>query len=118
MGSFRNGTGESRVSALPEETYLKLLSDMEVDTLVHCACKYFGVETPYIWQKNKRNGYGGTYDPKTYTIALSHNYLGLLLHELAHHIAFIQHKCYAHTLHRSVEFNRALETLYDIWARG
>ena len=104
-------TGESGINPISREQYFEeCLPDVVVSTF----CSYFGVSEPKL-KKNPAptNGrYRGCYYYKTEVLTYNREYTGIIMHELAHHIA---HKLYKDGAGHGQKFSAVLQEMHDYW---
>lgn len=78
------GTGESYVrKPLSKELFYR---ECDVKFEVDWYCSTYGVTAPQFRQSHGTRKFHGSYNPSTETINYTHPYLGVILHETAHHI--------------------------------
>jgi len=77
-------TGESWVARPLSADKFKEVCDpaFEVDWY----CSTFGVSIPRVRQTHGTRSFHGSYNPKTETVNYTSPFLGIILHETAHHI--------------------------------
>jgi len=108
------GTGESGVTyKMTKEEYH---SSCDAKNTAEFFCQYFGVPMP-ILRKNptpaKSWKFAGMYCPRTGVLSYNREMTGLILHELAHHIA---HKLGRNgTGHHNPQFWEILQEMHDLW---
>lgn len=87
------------------------------DPVLTCAvfCDYFNINMPVLRQTYsvKDTRFHGWYRPKEQVLAYSHNYLGLILHELAHHVVSRQGHDVRGRYHHA-EFWAVLQKMIDM----
>ena len=82
------GTGEAGISSIPKEKYFEELSDPVIEAVVTASCNMFEVSEPTIvlLPEPSSRRWGGQYKHKSQEVLINRRYMGLLIHEVAHHI--------------------------------
>uniref|UniRef100_A0A6M3LJW4 WLM domain-containing protein n=1 Tax=viral metagenome TaxID=1070528 RepID=A0A6M3LJW4_9ZZZZ len=107
-------SGESWVDKpLSAEKFFAIVDD--VDFEVDWYCSVFNVRMPKLVRQTQGKGrsFGGSYNPKLKSINYTKPYQGVILHELAHHIAREQGLTSSHE-HHNAEFGRVLQEMIDM----
>ena len=105
------GTGESWVERPLPLAKFKQLADVEFE--VDWYCSVFSVDLPkHVKQTHGSRDFSGSYNGKTETLTYTKPYLGVILHELAHHI---RHKLSnGNGRGHNYEFGKVLQELIDM----
>lgn len=109
----KGGTGEAGVHIRSSKKYHEPVPEPMVPVYSRLVCRYYSVPEPIIEIRTELKTNWGKYHYKDKRIVLSYVTLGVLLHELAHHISFILHHRNG-TGHFS-EFKAILSNLFDWW---
>jgi hypothetical protein len=105
-----HSSGESGIRPLEAATYFESC-DPEVVTSIMCG--YFGVDEPKELRRlNERAaGWRGWYKPREQVVAFSKPFLGLLIHEVSHHI----YKMKGGKGHHNSGYWSILQQAHDFW---
>ena len=88
MEDLRHGTGEVGVFIRSVEKYHEPVWEELIPIYIEPSCAYYGVSVPTVQIVAEAKNLWGKYRPKDMRITLNHPVLGVLLHELAHHIHY------------------------------
>lgn len=106
------GTGESGINPISREKYFE---ECLPDVIAGIFCAYFGVPEPNL-KKNPSPSNGvwrGHYYPRTETVSYNKEIVGIIMHELAHHIV---HKLGKNSAgHHNPQFWSILQEMHDYW---
>jgi len=103
-------TGESGIRPITKGEYFK---NCVPDVIAGIFCTYFGVPEPKLEKITTRLKWRGAYYIKAETVKYSHEYTGLIMHELAHHIVCKLGK--NGYRHHGPEFWAILQEMHDYW---
>ena len=111
-------TGEAGVKApLSEKVYETKVTKVGATDIIRRYCRFYECEKPLLVVTPKNTRVWGTYRRSLKRIRLNRPVLGVLLHELAHHVhrelfdvpAGIWHNRY---------FYQVLQDMHNMWKRG
>jgi hypothetical protein len=120
-----NSSGESGLSS--PMSYAKwhevLTSDEELMAVLEFSAKQMGVNVPALNICNGNGGrFHGMYHPKRLSqeayIYCSHRYLGLVIHEFAHHVTNMRYgsrKVNGRWVHHDAAYFDILQELHNLW---
>jgi len=110
------GTGESGIRHMSLERYHEQASDELIEAVIHTTCLMYGVNEPSIeLLPGTGNGsWRGLYHIKEQCITMNTRRLGLLVHELAHHIDRRTNGKSPHE-HHGLRYKEILQELHDMW---
>ena len=105
-------TGESGINPISREEYFK---ECLPDVITGIFCTYFGVPEPKLKENpTPTNGHWrGMYFHKTEIISYNMPYVGIIMHELAHHIVRKLGK--NGSGHHNPQFWDILQQMHDYW---
>ncbi|KKM92862.1 hypothetical protein LCGC14_1214340 [marine sediment metagenome] len=103
-------TGESWVARPMSEAKFTEVRDPAFEAEWNCSM--MGVSVPNLKQTRGTSDFHGSYNPRTETVNYTKPYLGLLLHELAHHICHVKGLNGRGNYH-NVRFGEVLQELID-----
>jgi len=105
------GSGESGINPISKEKYFE---ECLPDVISGIFCAYFGVPEPNLEKiSDTKRAWRGAYNVKSATVKYSHEYTGLIIHELAHHI--VQKLGENGVGHHNPQFWAILQEMHDYW---
>jgi len=111
------GTGESGVRhPMSKAKYCEDVDIVTIDAVVKASCEYFGCSQPsevLVYDSYRRNW--GSCNYTTKVIKLKRCVLGVLVHEVAHHITRETHPEVPLHMHHEEQFYLVLQELHDMW---
>jgi len=109
----RGGTGEVGVHIRSKESYHQGLEDGLIPLYTSSVCAFYEVEEPSIVIARSCRRQWGKYfcNCKSSRIVLNYPVLGVLLHELAHHVAWQLYSEHGH----GYKFKEILQEIFDWW---
>ena len=111
------GTGEAGVrEPMSKDKYCEEIGTELIDAVVTASCGYFGCIEPsqvLVYDRHRRNW--GTYNHRYRVIELKRCVLGVLVHELAHHIVRTMYPEVPLRAHHEDRFYSVLQELHVMW---
>ena len=88
---MKRGTGEYGVAIHSTARYHQELSEPELQGYGEAICTYFMAPVPVIEVASRKQRRWGTYYHKQQRVVINRPVLGVLIHEMAHHINHVVH---------------------------
>ena len=113
-------SGESGINVMERKQYLKELCDEVIEVVVTQSCKKFGVSEPSVvlLPEPRGSGWAGFYRHSNKEVTINRRYMGLLIHEVAHHITkevYGKIRSNGYHIHHGPEYKSVVQELHDFW---